>query len=581
MAARRAAAEIARALRDHHERHAEQRGAQHQPVIGVVKSVGGGTPGFSVAIPDSGFVLDSDDLIVGQSVAQYDQDYGIDVGDSVSLMPLANGDYVAVAVHTGTEATKRKTGGGANATSGPPGPSDGQDGDFAIDPATGDLYGPKTAGVWPAAIPLTGPAGPTGPSGPNGGVRYVYSSDTAATDPTAGKVKFDSVTLASITACRISETDGDGNGLAGWLASFDDSTTTAHRGTLLITKDGAPTSFLILDVTGALTDNGTWDSFAVAVLASNGSFTNGDSLRVFFSRTGDLGATGTTGGTGPTGPTGPSGAGIAIGSMFDWPGPARSIPALYLACFGQSVLRSTYASLFAVLCPVIAGFTVTLASPGVLTTGAAHGLVVGDAVFMTTTGALPTGMTANLTYYVMTVPSSTSLTLGTTRTVSAITGVASVTTAVNTSVSQSGLHSLFHAPYGVVDATHFNLPDFRGRAGVGQDDMGGSAASVLSWTKVPGLVAGEQAHLLLSGEAAQKSVSTGAGTAHAHKLHFSTAPGGAAGTYIPPNNAASALDQDSDAESVHVHAVAGSDAVATHNLMAPGVVVQKIIYAGV
>lgn len=299
----RGAAEIARALRDHHERHSEQR-AHHQPVIGIVKSVGGGTPGFSVVIPDSGFVLDSDDLVVGQAVAQYDQDYGIKVDDSVSLMPLANGDYVAVSVHTGTEATKRKTSGGINAKSGPPGPTDGDDGDFSIDPATGALIGPKTAGAWPSTpLPVGGGAA---------GAHYTYSSDIAATDPTSGKVKFDSTTLASITACRISETDADGNGLAGWLASFDDSTTTAHRGTLIVTKDGAPTSILILDVTSALTDNGTWDSFTVAVLASNGSFANGDGVHILFVRTGDMGATGTGGATGATGPAGPTGAGAGI-----------------------------------------------------------------------------------------------------------------------------------------------------------------------------------------------------------------------------------------------------------------------------
>lgn len=178
---RRAAAEIARALRDHHERHSEQR-AHHQPVIGVVESIGGGTPGFSVSIPDSGFVLDADDLIVGQQVAQFDQDYGIHVGDSLSLMPLANGDYVAVAVHTSTDATKRKTSPGTNATSGLPAAGVGQDGDFALDPATGNVYGPKAAGVWPSTpISLIGPAGPTGPTGATGGTGPTGA--TGATGP--------------------------------------------------------------------------------------------------------------------------------------------------------------------------------------------------------------------------------------------------------------------------------------------------------------------------------------------------------------------------------------------------------------
>jgi hypothetical protein len=121
-------------------------------------------------------------------------------------------------------------------------------------------------------------------------------------------VKFDSTTLASITSVRISETDGDGNAIAALIATFDDSTTTAHRGVLTMVKDGAPGNVLVLDVTGALTDNGTWDSFTVAYIVSAGSFTNSDTVKLFFSRTGDLGVTGATGVTGTTGPTGVTGA---------------------------------------------------------------------------------------------------------------------------------------------------------------------------------------------------------------------------------------------------------------------------------
>jgi len=56
-------------------------------------------------------------------------------------------------------------------------------------------------------------------------------------------------------------------------------------------------------------------------------------------------------------------------------------------------------------------FTVTIASPAVLTFTSAHSLVSGDAIQLVTTGALPTGLIANTTYYVATVPSSTTLTL--------------------------------------------------------------------------------------------------------------------------------------------------------------------------
>jgi hypothetical protein len=76
-------------------------------------------------------------------------------------------------------------------------------------------------------------------------------------------------------------------------------------------------------------------------------------------------------------------------------------------------------------------FTVTIASPAVFTK-TAHGLVVGDKVFFTTTGSLPTGLTASTPYYVSGVPGANSFR------VSATPGGADV----NTSGTQSGTHTL-------------------------------------------------------------------------------------------------------------------------------------------
>ena len=76
--------------------------------------------------------------------------------------------------------------------------------------------------------------------------------------------------------------------------------------------------------------------------------------------------------------------------------------------------------------------TMTIASPAVVT-ATAHGLVAGNAIYFTTTGALPTGVTANTTYYVI----STGLTADTFQ-FSATSGGS----AVNTSGTQSGTHTL-------------------------------------------------------------------------------------------------------------------------------------------
>jgi len=78
-------------------------------------------------------------------------------------------------------------------------------------------------------------------------------------------------------------------------------------------------------------------------------------------------------------------------------------------------------------------FTISIASPGILTFGDAHGLLVGDALQLVTTGALPTGLFPNVTYYV----TATSFTTTTVTLAATFGGVA-----INTTGTQSGIHSL-------------------------------------------------------------------------------------------------------------------------------------------
>lgn len=127
----------------------------------------------------------------------------------------------------------------------------------------------------------------------------------------------------------------------------------------------------------------------------------------------------------------------------------RQLPAAgWLAADGSAQSRTTFAALFAAIVPSLGTFTVTLASPGVFTL-VAHGLSVGDSLFLTTTGALPTGLAANTLYYVVSVPTADTFT------VSATEGG----TAINTSVSQSGTHTAWLCLHGLGDgSTTFNLP---------------------------------------------------------------------------------------------------------------------------
>lgn len=137
-------------------------------------------------------------------------------------------------------------------------------------------------------------------------------------------------------------------------------------------------------------------------------------------------------------------------------------PSGWLLCDGAAVSRSTYADLFALLNPTVGTFTVTIATPGVVTL-TAHGLETSDSIYITTTGSLPTGLAANTRYWVIKV-NANSFRLATSQ------ANADAGTAINTSGSQSGVHTLRRTPYGVGDgATTFNIPDLRGRVAVGLD----------------------------------------------------------------------------------------------------------------
>lgn len=79
--------------------------------------------------------------------------------------------------------------------------------------------------------------------------------------------------------------------------------------------------------------------------------------------------------------------------------------------------------------------TITIATPGVLT-WTAHGLEVGAKLKLSTTGALPTGLTPGTEYFVKTTPSADTLTLAAT----------SGGAAIATSGTQSGTHTATSVP---------------------------------------------------------------------------------------------------------------------------------------
>lgn len=211
----------------------------------------------------------------------------------------------------------------------------------------------------------------------------------------------------------------------------------------------------------------------------------------------------------------------------------RTAPTGWLMCYGQAVSRAIYSALFSGIVPSLGTVTIAIASPGVVSL-TAHGFLTGDMIYLTTTGALPTGLTANTVYYVIYVDAN-SFRLATSN-ANALAG-----TAINTSGTQSGTHTMLACPYGLGDgSTTFNIPDLRGRVLAGNDAMGGTGANRLTLTNTEGVgarigsVGGEQSHTLTVAELA----------AHAHpgsstSIGVGSGGGGSIGQLTVGNGAAS------------------------------------------
>lgn len=135
------------------------------------------------------------------------------------------------------------------------------------------------------------------------------------------------------------------------------------------------------------------------------------------------------------------------GSMALWPGDAA--PSSWFLCDATAYNASTYPSLAIVLIPKASVFgrgtavgTFTVDTSTDIVTSASHGLSDGAIVHVASTTTLPTGLSANTVYYVISATSSTfklSLTSG--------------GSAIDISSTGSGTHSVYD---------EFQVPDFRG-----------------------------------------------------------------------------------------------------------------------
>jgi len=141
------------------------------------------------------------------------------------------------------------------------------------------------------------------------GYLYTFDNGTSDADPGSGEIRFNNGTYASATAIYIDDADANGVTTQVDTISWDDSTSTI-KGFLHIVDTDDPTTYARFSITGSSTDASGYNKLAVTHLASNNTFSAGDTLSVHFTRQGDKGDTGSTGSTGSTGASGV--AGIAM-----------------------------------------------------------------------------------------------------------------------------------------------------------------------------------------------------------------------------------------------------------------------------
>ena len=111
-------------------------------------------------------------------------DFFINTGTSTLFGPKAGGAWPPGVLLIGTNGANGLNGatGATGRTilngTGNPGGGDGADGDFFINTASSQLFGPKAAGTWPAGVTLVGPAGANGKTILNGSSDPVNATGT-------------------------------------------------------------------------------------------------------------------------------------------------------------------------------------------------------------------------------------------------------------------------------------------------------------------------------------------------------------------------------------------------------------------
>lgn len=223
--------------------------------------------------------------------------------------------------------------------------------------------------------------------------------------------------------------------------------------------------------------------------------------------------------------------GLPIGSMDDFAG--RTDPGNgWFLCDGRDLSRSTYATLFDVLNPVIGTATVTNSSSTISV--ANHGLIPGDAIYFETAIG---NIAANTIYWVRTISAPNNFTITTTSPAAYVAQASWVSASSDLVANTSNTGSVRNSAYGLGNgSTTFSIPDFRSRMALNTD---GASRLATSFAALGRSESGVAAHTVAASE-------SGLGANHSHGGGTQTFATAATGT-------SSANGSMNAASSTHYH----------------------------
>ena len=207
---------------------------------------------------------------------------------------------------TGVTGTTGAT--GPTGITGPTGVT-GDTGATGITGATGPTGTTGATGIGATgATGTTGPTGVTGPAGNFGGITldYTFNTNTTATDPGAGFLKFNNADVSLATVLYIDDLSDGSTDVQSFLRTIDDSTSTI-KGHFRISNKLDSNDFALFTISSTTEETGYFTVDCAYVSGPSTSFSNNEDVIITFARTGDVGTTGATGATGATGPTGVTG----------------------------------------------------------------------------------------------------------------------------------------------------------------------------------------------------------------------------------------------------------------------------------